>query len=49
MITIVISNKETKKIIEIFKYLKESGFLNKFVTKQLKMKKKDKNADFSLC
>ena len=49
MTTIIISNKETKKIIEIFKYLKEYGFLDKCVTKQLKMKEKNKNTNFSTC
>ena len=50
MTTIIISNKETKKIIEIFKYLREyDGLLDKFVTRQWKMKEKNKNADFSAC
>ena len=45
----IISNKEKKGIMEIVKYLEESGLLNKDVTKNLKMKQNNKYmADYQL-
>ena len=44
--TLIISNKEMNDIIKVVQALKDSNNLLKGVTKQLKLKKKNKKEDF---
>ena len=46
---LVISNKEMNDIMKIINSLEESGLLIKGVSKNLKMKQKNKKVDFSVC
>ena len=46
MTIFIISKKEMKGIMEIVKYLEESGLLSKGISKQLKMKQKNKKVNF---
>ena len=47
--TLIISNEEMNDIMKIVKSLGESGLLIKALAKQLKIKQKNKKADFSVC
>ena len=47
--TLIISNEEMNDIIEINKSLEEFVLLIKDVVKQLKIKRKSKKEDFSIC
>ena len=49
MTTLIMSKKEMKYIIEQVKYLKESGLLNKGVSKTIENEAKNKKVDFSAC
>ena len=49
MTTLIISNEEMNDIMKIVKSLKESGLLIKVLGKQLKLKQKNKKANFSVC
>ena len=49
MTTLIIANEEMNDIMKIGKSLKESGLLIKVLRKQLKMKQKNKKANFSVC
>ena len=46
--TLIISNEEINDIMKIVKLREESGLLIKALAKQLKMKQKNKKADFSV-
>ena len=46
MTIFIISKKEMKGMMEIVKYLEESGLLSKGISKQLKMKQKNKKVNF---
>ena len=47
--TLVISNEEMNDIMKIVQTLEDSNTLLKGVTKQLKMKQKNKKEDFLVC
>ena len=49
MTTLLISNEEMNVIMKIVQSLEESALLVKDVSKQLKMKLKNKKAGFSVC
>ena len=49
MATLIILNKEMDDIMKIIKSLEESGLFVKVLAKQLKMKRKNKGADFLPC
>ena len=47
--TLIISNEEINDIMKRVKSLKESGLLIRGFVKQLKMKQKNRNEDFTKC
>ena len=47
--TLIISNEEMNNVMKIVKSLEESCLLIKALVKQLKMKRKNKKVDFSVC
>ena len=47
--TLITSNEEMNNIMKMIKSLEESGLLMNFVVRQLKMKQKNKKADFLEC
>ena len=49
MSTLIISNEEMSDIRKIVRSLDKSGLLKKALVKQLKIKKKNKKEDFSVC
>ena len=49
MSTLIISNEEMSDIGKIARSLEESGLLKKALVKQLKLKRKNKKEDFSVC
>ena len=49
MTTLTVSNEDVNDIMKIVKSLEESGLLMEGISKQLKMKQKNKNEDFLVC